>query len=225
MQRTNWAAFAAVALGVCLNGGFRTAVAGDLALVADSIVWDPMLDGPNSPAMTLRLTNDTDPDTETLQGWMISLAIVPDPSSTGTLTFAARNLPASNYVLAGDSAGLAGSLLPASLLAFDDALSAVGAVVPTSGASLLEIAFSTPDDARGLFFVVATPGLGSTGWSDGDFNDREFVNAPFSAGQPVVLGQVTVVPEPAAVVLALQLAVVVLYLLLRRRRVFMVPSS
>jgi hypothetical protein len=71
----------------------------------------------------------------------------------------------------------------------------------------LEVSFSTPDNAVGTFQIVALPGLGMTGWSDSNFNDRQFANVPFAAGESVPIAEVVVVPEPAGTVLALQMLV------------------
>src|SRR5690606_34111381 len=120
-----------------------------------------------------------------------------------------------------------GLLLPTnsatSIVATDDVLDVFSPViVPATGKYLLELHFNTgPTVPSGTFQVLATPGLPTnTYWAGGEafpnFSNFEFSNIP-SAGPPVVLGSITIVPEPATAVLALG-SLVALRLITRRRR-------
>ena len=123
-------------------------------------------------------------------------------------------------MLSGVSGGLGGSLSGTDLFVFDDDTTFAGVVVSAVGENLLDLDFSTPDGALGLFRIFATPGLGDTQWSDASFNDQEFANLPFSGGA-VEIGSVTVIPEPGGLILcglAAGLALLVRTRSQRRRR-------
>lgn len=200
-MRTNCIARALAPFGFfCLF--CQSACAGALTLVADDIVWNPPIDGAVSPALSFGVNNDTSPDLDRLQGWQLRLQIMPDTGAEGTLEFNARSLPTSDYLLEGASGGLGGSLSVSDVFAFDDDPGFLGVEVPLSGKQLLTVDFSTPDDARGNFKILAIPGLANTQWSDANFVDREFENVPLSASNPIVLATVTVVPEPSTALLA-----------------------
>lgn len=179
-----------------------TAQAGNLTLLADDIVWNPQTDGSISPPLLIRVENDTSPDSDLLQGWLLRLQIVASGTATGTLEFNSRALATSDYLLEGRSGGLGGSISASEVFGFDDDLLFTGVEVPLSGKALFQVDFSTPDNAIGTFNIVALPGLANTQWSDGNFEDRDFANVPFGAGEPVVLATVTVVPEPSMIGLA-----------------------
>jgi hypothetical protein len=57
----------------------------------------------------------------------------------------------------------------------------------------------------GTFGVYALPGLTNTGWTDQTGTTQFFQNVP-STGSPVLIGQVTVVPEPGCVLAVVGLA-------------------
>lgn len=171
----------------------------DLEVVQDDIVWNIDALPLNSQTLTLGIVRTSALEPDLLAGWSLRLSIV-SGGGTGTLEFNSRALPSSNYVLDGVSGGLGGSFSGTSLFAFDDDITFNGVTVSMSGQNLLDMDFSTPDNAFDLFRIMATPGLGNTQWSDDGFNDQEFANLPFSGGA-VEVGTVTVVPEPASLLL------------------------
>lgn len=176
----------------------------DLNVLGENILWDRDVAPLVSPTLNLDINRTSaDPQLDLLAGWSLRLEIVPDVGATGTLEFNSRSLPSVDYVLSGVSGGLGGSLSGTDLFAFDDDTTFDGVVVSAVGQNLLEIDFSTPDAANGLFRLFATPGLGDSQWSDAGFNDQNFANLPFSGGA-VELGTVNVVtaiPEPGGLVL------------------------
>ena len=194
-------------LGLALLAFLLAAPAGtaraqtDLNVLGDNLLWDRGAAPLVSPTLNLGINRTSaDPQLDLLAGWSLRLEIVPDVGATGTLEFNSRGLPSVDYVLSGVSGGLGGSLSGTDLFAFDEDVTTDGVVVSAIGENLLEIDFSTPDGALGLFRIFATPGLGDTQWSDASFTDQEFANLPFTGG-PVEIGSVTAVPEPASLIL------------------------
>ena len=140
------------------------------------------------------------------------------------MQFATATLP-SNYLLNGRSEGLtpafsgpAASIMP---IGDNDSLF-TGIVVPTSGDNLLATTFTASSGASGVFhiYAVADPTTGSN-WFSSDFsNVRDFANVPFN-GDPVLLGNVTLVnavPEPASAALLMVGGSLALLLARRVRR-------
>jgi hypothetical protein len=207
----NFLRYAAIATAVVLLGA-SPLVAANVSIGAADIVWNPTLDGTPSGTMSIEIFNSTvGPDPDLLSGFLLDLAIQP-VSGTGTLQFNSASLPAGAlYLMNGNSSGLGGSVSDSSVIAFAGVPNApFGVVVPASGKFLLDLNFKTPDNAAGVFALVAQSGLGVTGWSDTEGQDREFTNIPFDGSGPVVLGYINVVPEPSSIlILAGGLAVVV----------------
>lgn len=181
------------------------ASAASISIGGQNLVYDAIFDGPVSDFMQIELFNATPLDPTLLASWNLSLVVAPIGGATGTLEFASPGLPSSDYILAGNSGGLILNLwTPTSLAAGDDDPSApFGVSVPSSGKYLFQTAFSTPDNARGTFGVYALPigGGGFTSWGDSVGTLLEFTNLPLASVNPVLMGTVTVIPEPASVVL------------------------
>lgn len=207
----NFLRYAAIATAVVLLGA-SPLMAANLSIGADDITWNPAIDGTPSGTMSIEIFNSTvGPDPELLSGFMLNLAIQP-VSGTGTLQFNSRSLPSpSLYLMNGNSSALGGTITASSVIAFAAAPnSPFGMPVPASGKFLLDLNFNTPDNANGVFALVANSGLGVTGWSDTEGEDRQFSNVPFDGNGAVVLGFINVVPEPSSVlILAGGLAAVV----------------
>lgn len=186
-------------VAVCLLLGWASSARAqtDLNILGDDLVWDPL----SSPVMTIGINRTSaDPQVDLLAGWSLRLSIVPDAGASGTLEFNAATLPSVDYPLTGVSGGLGGSVSGTSLFAFDDDTSFDGVTISAGGNNLLDLDFSSPDGALGLFRIFATPGLGDTQWSDAGFNDQQFANVPFSGGA-VEIGSVTAIPEPNSLAL------------------------
>ena len=122
-----------------------------------------------------------DPASEWMTGWKISLVIVPDSSTHGSLQFAAGALP-SPYVFDGlMNTGAPWSISNGVFTAFDEVFGAA-AKIPTAPASNLQLISFTPStDALGTFGIYAEPST-DTFWLDANNNTRTFVNVPGSTG-------------------------------------------
>jgi hypothetical protein len=215
----NFLRYTAIATAVVLFGAGQ-ALAASLSIGANNIVWNPAIDGTPSGTMSIEIFNSTvGPDPDLLGGWLLDLVIQP-VAATGTLHFNSAALPpGASYVMNGNSTSLNGSVSNTSVVAFAAAPnSPFGVSVPASGKYLLDLNFKTPDDASGLFALVALPGIANTTWSDAEGNDREFTNIPWDSNS-LILGYINVVPEPASVVtLAVGLVAVVSVGIRRRAR-------
>lgn len=203
-------------IGMCLALLLATNVAhaAGLSITAADLTWTPAIQGTPSPFMEIEVLNDA--ETDLLGGWTLDLALQ-QVSGTGTLQFNSRSIAVlgTDYILSGNSSGLSGSITSSSIFAFDfDPGPIIGVTVPASGKYLLAIDFTRV--GFGEWDLVAKPGF--TGWSDQLSNDREFTNVPFSGSNPVVLGSIMVVPEPATLSLGLLGGSLVGVLALARRR-------
>jgi len=197
--------FRCVALAsVVLLASSKLLLAASLSLGGNSIVWNPIVDSTPSAKISVAIFNSTvGPDPDLMGGWILTLAIQP-VAATGTLQFNSETLPAgANYVFNGAATqGLMGTFTNSSVFAFDGVTAApFGVNVPAAGKFLLDVNFKTPDNALGTFNLVAIPGAAVTQWSDADGNDREFTNLLWDAQSPLILGTITIVPEPSSMMM------------------------
>jgi hypothetical protein len=195
--------------------------AASLSLTADNLSWDAN-SGPISPALLVRVANvQTVNDADRLAGWQLNLKLQPTPGATGTLRFNSANVPAANYLLEGNSAGMLSSIDAAgtTLTAFDDDDSLpIGVAVPATGKALLALDFNTPNLATGTFQLLAlAPPAGFTQWGDATPADRFFTNVPNGSTAPIVLATITIVPEPSTLAIG-GLGGLLLVSILRRRQ-------
>ena len=142
-----------------------------------------------------------------MEGWFITLNIVPRAGTTGTLTFQhpatglAPNPP--NYIFDGHGTGITVTNGGTTLVAFDvDATT--GTVVPATVRNLLQMDFLASPGASGLFDIVAVEGAGKNLWTDSNSNNQLFSNVPLGTGT-VLIGDVSVspatIPEPSSLAL------------------------
>lgn len=173
-----------------------------LSINAPNIIWNPAVQGTPSGNITVQVANPT-ADPTLLAGWQLDLALQ-QVSGSGTLEFANDSIASlgASYVMFGNSSGLFSTLTPTSIFAFDfdPPGPPLGVTVPVSGKAFLNVNFSTPNNAQGVWNLIAVAGPGLTQWSDSNGNDVDFTNVP-SSGQSVVIGTITVVPEPSTIVL------------------------
>jgi hypothetical protein len=82
-----------------------------------------------------------------------------------------------------------------------------GIVVPTAGKNLLQVDFDVLPDTSGVFHIEAIPDqIQGCSWYSSDFaNARDYANVPFGGGPAQLVGSVTIVPEPAAMLLVCSL--------------------
>lgn len=169
-----------------------------------------MAAGTTSGPMLVSVASD-DPPADVMIAWNLSLEIVGEAGSTGTLTFqdpatGSPTAPA-GYVFGGDGLGIAATNAGATLVANDFFDPSVGLGVPVpggTGASLLSLDFLATSDASGLFGIYALEGTGQTEWTDANFNTQLFTDVPDGTGM-IQIGEVLIpqsVPEPSALVLS-----------------------
>jgi hypothetical protein len=183
---------------VCLGVGAASAEI--LTLSTSAPVGNPLVvnAGAISGAMVITVTNNTNSDvsTDLLTGWQVTLSIVADPGTTGSLTYNTATEPA-NYILPsfGAASGLGNT--DTQLQMFDSETPVVAVQVPTSsGANLLEVTLEASNNALGTFGIFAIDGVDSL-WTDANSPrvDRDFGNVP-TGGGAVRIGEIRVVPEP-----------------------------
>lgn len=197
-----------------------SAPAAELTLTGQNIfVANPDMDGvyTTGNSFLVGFTN-SQIDSQLIGGWILDLAIVkPDTGATGTLHFDVVKKPTSDYILEPPP-----STLGVSEISFTDTTanfwdyisgSPFGKAIPASS-NFLELSFKSPDNATGTFEIVAMPGLSL--WTDVDEMVVLFTNVP-EEGAPVVIGTVTIIPEPATLG-SLAMGGVLLGVFARRRR-------
>lgn len=188
-----------------------------LNVTGQDYVWNPI---ESSPTHIVGIENPSE-SPDLLFAWSLGLVITPDVSAMGSLEFASATLP-SDYLLAGRSEGLepafSGPATSIAPIGDTDSLF-TGIVVPDAGKNLLATTFVASPDAKGLFYVSIVPDeFTGANWFSSDFeNARDFDNVPFGGG-PVVIGSITIVPEPSTLLLIGQLLVIMLLLSWRCRR-------
>jgi hypothetical protein len=190
-----------------MTEGTSAVPAASLSLTADNITWAPAVSGSVRPSMLIGLLKtQTHKHPDLLAGWQLNLKLQPLGAATGTLQFNSATLPAANYLLEGNSAGLLTTIDAAgtTLIAIDDDDTLpLGVPVPASGKGLLSLNFTTPNSALGTFQLIALPPPGGfTQWSDATPTDRFFTNVPSGSTSPIVLATITLVPEPSTIVMA-----------------------
>jgi hypothetical protein len=181
--------------------------AGGLTVTASNVIWNPVHDP--SPAVVIAIENPGNtPDL--LFAWSLGLNITPAAGSHGTLSFNTATLP-SSYLLDLRSDGLVPTFTgpSASIPVIGDTDAAfLGITVPATGENLLQTSFVASVGASGVFQISLVPSsLQGTNWIPSDFSPRAFDNVPFGGGS-VVVGSVTLVPEPSSFDLVVQMCVV-----------------
>ncbi len=187
------------------------ALADDLRLGANQFLeWNRATSPAASPTLTIPIFNDF-PGTDRISGWTISLAVRPLPQSSGSLALdpAAFAYPA-NSVINGPRFPLEPTEpVPALVLVnggdeefFNTLNPAAIETIPAVGRGLLDLRFASTD-ALGAFELVAVNDAAGfyTNWTDADFTNRAFNNAPFAANTVLRLATINVVPEPSAAAL------------------------
>jgi hypothetical protein len=187
-------------------GGARA----ELTLGTSNAPGNPLvLSGGGTSGPMLLDVFSSNPPNDVMAAWNVSLLIVGDAGSTGSVTFLnpASGTPPnpSNYVFRSNGLGIVVANGGSSLTANDffDPTAGPGSAVPGSpGASLLQLDFQASSNASGLFGVFAVQGAGATEWTDGSFNSQFFGNVPDGTGL-VRLGEIRVlqsaaVPEPVS---------------------------
>jgi hypothetical protein len=175
----------------------RPASSSTLDVSGGDLLWNT---DNTSPTMTFTISNQGTSDQ--LYGWQLGLVIVPD-GATGELQFDSASLPATDYLLEGRSDGL----FPA-FAGPDDTISLIGDTdsdfsgidVLAAWTPLLQVDFIASPDAVGRFNVALIPGEFNGAWYSSDFSARPYGNASFTGGDQVI-GSVTLVPEPRALML------------------------
>ncbi len=205
MSDRRWLAFALSAV-LC-----TPALADDLRLGADQLLeWNRAANPAVSPTLTIPIFNDS-PGADRISGWTISLAVRPLSGSTGSLSLdpAAFAYPA-NSAINGPRFPLDPTEpVPALVLVnggdeefFNTLNPAAIETIPAVGRGLLDLRFASAD-ALGQFELVAVNDAAGffTNWTDADFTNRAFNNAPFAANTVLRLATINVVPEPSAAAL------------------------
>lgn len=196
--------FIGVFVGACVLVSTTHAV--PLTLVTDASTSTPpaILPGAVSDPFSFTLINDTavDAPEDLLTGWQVTLDIEPLPGATGTVEIFDVSQPAAGYLLEGSGFGLGANRNGENLTVFDFILFASPVQVPVDpGAPLFEYTLEASTDALGGFGIYAVGRLSE--WSDSAspiIRAREYNNLPFNGGS-VLIGKVTVIPEPTSLAL------------------------
>jgi PEP-CTERM motif len=173
--------------------------------------------GSTSGSMFVNVISDN-PGQDIMSAWGIGLAIMPEGSASGMLTFqdpATSMLvnPPANYIFGSDGFGISATNGGTTLTANDFYVgTGPGSVVPNaSPANLLQMDFLASSNASGLFGIYAyeystlppPQGKAFTQWTDGNANTVLYENVPGGLGT-VLIGEVLIsqsVPEPSTLVM------------------------
>lgn len=164
-----------------------------------------MLPNSSSSTIVIPIFNDQVDGATPLWAWQLELRIIPQAGSTGTVTFGSFAYPADNiltfpFPVAGPQTTTFSSTIVrvgSSDVFFDDG----AVVVPASGKNLVALTVNSSPDASGDFWLVATNDVtgGGSNWASSTVSgDQAFTNIPFSNDTQLVLGTITVVPEPGS---------------------------
>jgi hypothetical protein len=173
---------------------------------------DTIFPSSTSSAMTVSLTNSNVTGTLPLAAWSVGLRVVPTGGATGTVSINTGSLayptPASNNILTSPFPLAAPQFFTSGTDVTVNASQStfIGEAVPASGKSAFTVTFSSSPTANGTFNVFAFNDLAgtATNWTDDvGFSNNAFSNAPFVAGNVLLLGQINVVPVPEPTSLAL----------------------
>lgn len=196
------AAFILVGGILLLDAAAARPVAADTLTLGTGIsqTWDRANTPAASPVMTLAMFNDTNNPNGIMLGFTLGMRLEPTAGATGTLTVGSATNPAVNPVFPTIStpqinpqpqAGFTSILMENS-----DAFTPVP--VPQAGANA--IAFTvTSSDAIGTFNIVLDGTQTRTAWNDAE-EEFLFGNANNTL---LTVGQITVVPEPSGMALAI----------------------
>jgi hypothetical protein len=227
MKSMFWRSSAA-ALSVFLSMAV-SAIGGQLTLTGSNevVLVPPAALDTNVATMQIGVTNSQVGITPFLAGWLFRIDVSGVPfGATGDLLFQSATNPGSSYLLDGNSDDYTTSLQLSftrvtafDTIIFPDIDPPVPVDVPATGKYLVDLVFkagATPPS--GTFGIYAVRGFANTTWSDIDFNDYEFTNVPDAAGPGVLIGTVTIVPEPGSISLAVMASVPFMFYVARRRR-------
>lgn len=211
-------------VAIVLSGFPAIIHAWQLNLTGQDYTWNPVDPSPTHIVGIENPGGSTDP----MFAWSLGLLITADASAIGSLEFVSATLPA-DYLLDGRSDGLSPAFVgpTASIAPIGDTDSLfTGIVVPGTGKNLLATSFVASPDANGIFYISAVPDeFTGANWFSSDFeNARDFGNVPFGGG-PVVIGSITVVPEPSSLRLIGQVLAILLLLSWHCRRRAAVASD
>jgi hypothetical protein len=207
---------------VAILAGFAAAAQADpLSLVVgQQLVWNRSLQPAISPVWDQAVANDTDQNNLQLTAYTFRVLVRP-LAATGTLVIDQPSIgyPTTGSVItANQNPILPVDNLPAFLAFSGFDFTGAGYDVG-DGQNLFRMQFTTPDNALGLFELVAVNDdtTDGTGWLESAGNaPQAFSNFPFLDGE-LQLGTILIVPEPGGLVLA-GIAVAGLLIYRRRRR-------
>jgi hypothetical protein len=190
--------------------------------------------GTTSGPMFVNIASDNPPD-DVMSGWNITLTIVPDAGTHGTLQFqdpvpgTASN--PTNYIFGANGIGISATNGTSTLNANDFFVGTEPgvAVLGAPGANLLQMDFLASSDASGLFGVYAMEGAALNEWTDGNGAAQLFTNVPDGSGA-VLIGEVLIspsaaVPEPSSLVLLGSASAAIAAWRWRRKRKLATSSS
>ena len=201
---------------------------GNLSLVGEEI--SRIAGADPSCTFMLRVTNTDESNPVAFSGWQLACKIIKSPDATGTVSFSSASKPVTDYVFD----GVSNSFLDTTKYAepFDTIGPIFGYItdtdvtvtVPTTGANLLQMGLTVSTDAKGRFDIAVVPDEATVpddgslpgnyigaAWLSTDGMRREFSKMSFGS-DPVVVGYVLIVPEPASAMLLLSGTAVLLIL-------------
>lgn len=205
---------------------------GNLSLVGEEI--SRIAGADPSCTFMLRVTNTDESNPVAFSGWQLACKIIKSPDATGTVSFSSASKPVTDYVFDGVSNSFLDTTKYAEqfdtigpIFGYTDTGgytdTVVTVTVPTTGANLLQMGLTVATDAKGRFDIAVVPdeatGLDGSlpgnyigaAWLSADGMRREFSKMSFGS-DPVVVGYVLIVPEPASAMLLLSGTAVLLIL-------------
>ncbi len=159
-----------------------------------------ILPGRVSDPLTFSVVNDAATPDKEFGGFTVRFRVLPLTGATGQVAIGAVTAPA-NPVFGSTNSFIANRPQPGNDVGVTDFTFGTPATIPTApGSPLFNYTLEPSADALGDFGIYAVTDFGVTQWVGPSFTAQYFDNVG-SGNDPVLLGVVTVVPEPISLAL------------------------